>query len=80
MLRWGEYGNPLGKRDPSDRKPDNLIQAAKAERVGSVISNCTGLEVFFLHDNCACSDAVAVGDITNLQLDEIAGPELAVDA
>jgi hypothetical protein len=25
-----------------------LIQAAKAERVCSVISNCTGLEVFFV--------------------------------
>jgi len=34
----------------------------------------------FLYHNCACGDAVAVGDITNLQLNEIAGPELAVDA
>ena len=33
-----------------------------------------------MHHNCARRNAVAVGDITNLQLDEIAGPELAVDA
>ena len=33
-----------------------------------------------MHHNRAGRDAVAVGDITNLQLDEIAGPQLAIDA
>jgi hypothetical protein len=36
----------LGKRKLSDTRLDNLIQSAKAARVASVISNCTGLKVF----------------------------------
>jgi hypothetical protein len=33
-----------------------------------------------LHHDGACSDPVAVADIANLQLDEIASPQLAIDA
>jgi hypothetical protein len=33
-----------------------------------------------LHDDGACSDAVAMADIANLQLDEIASPQRAIDA
>jgi hypothetical protein len=36
----------LGNRKSSDARPDRLIQSTKAVRVVSVISNCTGLEVF----------------------------------
>jgi hypothetical protein len=33
-----------------------------------------------LHDDCQCGDAVAVADVTDLQPDEIASTQLAVDA
>jgi len=33
-----------------------------------------------LHDDRPCSDALAVTNISNLQLEQVAGPQLAVDA
>ena len=39
-----EHG--LGRESHQTRDPDSLIHSAKALRVDSVISNCTGLEVF----------------------------------
>jgi hypothetical protein len=34
---------------------------------------------FPLHDHCSGPNLVAVGDVPNVQIDEIAAPELAVD-
>jgi len=33
-----------------------------------------------LHDNCPDSDPLAVTDVSNLQLEQVASPQLAVDA
>jgi hypothetical protein len=44
VLNSGDTRTRLGRE--SHQTQDHLIQSAKAVRVGSVISNCAGLEVF----------------------------------
>jgi len=41
------------------------IQAKTEFRIGSVISNCTGRSVL-LHDDRACGDPIAVGNIAEM--------------
>lgn len=51
-----------------------------ASRVGPVISKLHGLASLLLHHLGACSRALAIGTIPDAKLNEVARPELAVDA
>ena len=63
MLKWGDARTRLGKGKSSDTRPDCLIQSVKALRVDSVISNCTGREVFCCATIARGSDALATSDL-----------------
>src|ERR1700684_2850620 len=69
----------LGNSWASEVSPACLIQVPTASRVGSVISNCTGRWGLLLqHDRPRCH-AAPVANVSDPQLDEVAGSKLAVD-